>query len=149
MQEEPVTKLAIREAVTCRPDERVRGAVERMRDRNLGCVVVVDEQGRPVGMLTESMICQALVHDPSVVDEPVQMCMSDTWPWVKQSDPIALILEAMQAKNVRFICVVDEDGRVAGLTGQKGLMEYVAEHFPQQVMVQRVGSPPPTEREGA
>jgi hypothetical protein len=45
--------------------------------------------------------------------------------------------------------VVDEEGKVTALAGQKSLMEYVAEHFPGQVMVQRIGCPPCSEREGA
>jgi hypothetical protein len=56
----------------------------------------------------------------------------------------------MQTKNLRFVVVTDEDGKAIALTGQKGLMEYVAEHFPQQVMVQRVGVKPySSQREGA
>ena len=76
--------------------------------------------------------------------------MAEQLPWVKLSDPIADVLEAMQLKNLRFLCVIDEEGQLAGLTGQKGLMEYVADHFPSQVMVQRIGSKPYiTDREGA
>ena len=54
-------------------------------------------------------------------------------------------------RQVRHVTVVvtDDDGRVDALTGQKGLMEYVAEHFPKQVMVQRIGSPVIQDREGA
>ncbi len=56
----------------------------------------------------------------------------------------------MLLKNVRMLCVVDEQGRVVGLTGQRGLMEYVAEHFPGEVMVQRIGQPSyMSDREGA
>jgi hypothetical protein len=51
---------------------------------------------------------------------------------------------------VRFLIVINEHGQLAGLTGQKGLMEYVAEHFPGEVIVQRIGCKPYTEeREGA
>ena len=35
---------------------------------------------------------------------------------------------------------VDDAGRVTGLTGQKGLMEYVAERFPRQIKVQMMSS---------
>ena len=66
------------------------------------------------------------------------------------SDPIVSVLESLELKNIRFLAVVDEDGRLAGLTGQKGLMEYVADHFPGEVMVQRVGQTPFLhQREGA
>lgn len=53
--------------------------------------------------------------------------MATTFPCVKQTDPIGLIVDAMDAKNIRFVVVVDEHGKLAGLTVQKGVMEYVAE----------------------
>jgi hypothetical protein len=60
------------------------------------------------------------------------------------------VLAALEFTNIRFLIVVDDRGRLAGLTGQKGLMEYVAEHFPRQVTVQRIGCKPfLAEREGA
>ena len=66
------------------------------------------------------------------------------------TDPIADVLAALELKNVRFLAVLDEEGRLVGLTGQKGLMEYVADHFPGQVAVQRINCGPfPQEREGA
>jgi hypothetical protein len=76
--------------------------------------------------------------------------MADYWCCVNTSDPIAKVVAAMQAQNVRFVCVLDDEGRVTALSGQKGVMEYVAEHFPGQVMVQRIGCAPYTQqREGA
>lgn len=146
---ESVGQLDIRKPVLCGPNDSVRDAVNAMRTGNLGCVIVIDDDRRPLGMFTESMLVQLLVRDPSALGEPVSKHMAEQCPIASQSDRISFVLEAMETKNVRFIGVVDDDGRVVGLTGQKGLMEYIAEHFPQQVMVQRVGSPPPKEREGA
>jgi hypothetical protein len=76
--------------------------------------------------------------------------MADYHCCVKQSDPIVNVLLAMQAQNVRFVCVLDDEGRAVALTGQKGLMEYIADHFPGQIMVQRIGCAPYIQqREGA
>ncbi len=139
LQNDVVSELTLREPVTASAEETVRSAVERMRERKLGCTIIVDEARKPIGMLTESMIRQLLVDRSAILDDPISQHMARQWPWVQSNDPIADVLEAMQTKNVRFLCVVDEDGRLAGLTGQKGLMEYVASHFPMQVMVQRIG----------
>ena len=63
--------------------------------------------------------------------------------------PISDVLSAMEYKNVRF-CGRRRRRRLAGLTGQKGLMEYIADHYPDEVCVQRIGGAPfPLEREGA
>lgn len=150
MQKEKVSRLALREAATTSPDATLRKAVELMRNRQLGCIFAVDDEGKPVGEFTEAMLVQLIRKNPEAIEEPLQDHMATQWPWVKLTDPISDVLEALETKNVRFLCVVDEDGRVAGLAGQKGLMEYVADHFPGQVIVQRTGGHPyPIEREGA
>jgi hypothetical protein len=35
---------------------------------------------------------------------------------------------------------VDRDGKPIGLTGQKGVIEFIVEHFPRQVKVQMMRS---------
>lgn len=149
LSNEPVSRLALREPVLCGPDELIRDAVARMREQKLGCVIVVDDQSRPVGMFTENMLTRLMASSPAGLDDKLRARMAEQCHCVRPTDPVARVLEALQRSNTRFVCVVDDEGRVAGLTGQKGLMEFIAEHFPGQVMVQRVGSPPPSQREGA
>lgn len=149
-RDETVARLEIREPVIVTREETVEVAVKKMRDKDLGCATVVDEDHKPIGILTESMLTEMASHGTLRLDEPVEKHMADRVPWVKLSDPISDVVEAMQLKNIRMLCVVDDDGRVAGLTGQRGLMEFIADHFPGQVMVQRVGSTPYlADREGA
>jgi frataxin-like iron-binding protein CyaY len=69
---------------------------------------------------------------------------------LNQSEPIMQVWIAIQHKGLRFIGVVDDQDKIVGLTGQKGISEYIAEHCPQQVMVQRIGGKPGLQqREGA
>ena len=129
-------------------------AVRLMREKKLGCVIVADSQNKPVGMFTEAMVRHLLVENRAQLAEnlqdPVQKHMADQFPWAESTDPVVTVLDAMQTKNHRFVCVVDKDGCIAGLTGQKGLMEYIADHFPNLVLTQRAGAKAPlSEREGA
>ncbi len=150
MLEEPVSRLALREALTVAPNTSIREAVLLMREKRLGCVIAIDADRKPLGIFTEAMLRHLLAENPSGVDEPVESHMAQQFAWVTDQDPVVTVLEAMQAKNYRFVCVCSEAGQVIGLTGQKGLMEYIAEHFPQQVMTQNLGSRTPGEtREGA
>lgn len=68
---EPVSRFVLREPVTISPESTVRDAVLRMRERNLGCAIVVDEDQKPVGMFTESMLTKLLDRDPSRANEPI------------------------------------------------------------------------------
>lgn len=147
---EPVKRLALREPITLEPEGTIRDAIALMSDKNLGCVVVVDEAQKPVGMFTEGMLRHLLISSPDAIGGILQEQMASRFPWVQIDDPIQMVLDAMVEKNTRFVCVVDEAGKLVGLTGQKGLMEHVAEHFPFQVMVQHIeDSPYNIQREGA
>lgn len=150
MNSESVRNLNLRDPVLVKPDEKVRDVIKAMRASNLGCAILIDDEQNPVGMFTESMLTQLIASTSDVLDEPVSTHAAERWPQVTLADPISGVLEALETKNVRFLSVVDDQGRVAALTGQKGLMEYIADHFPGQVMVQRVGQKPfMHNREGA
>jgi len=150
IRNEPVSRLALREPVVVGREATVRDAVSRMREQKLGCAIVVDDERKPVGLFAESKLTRLLSDTPAAVYDPILEHHDPQWPTVKASEPISRVLSALELDNVRFLIVVDNQGRLAGLTGQKGLMEYVAEHFPRQVIVQRIGGKPyPAEREGA
>jgi len=146
---EPVRRLSLRQPATVLREATVADAVRAMRKARLGCVVIVDEDHRPVGLFTEAMLRMLLSQSSAVIQEPIAAHLAEQFPCVLASDPIELLLDAMETKNVRFVPVVDDEGRLIGLTGQKGMMEYVAEHFPRVVLGQRVGTRPfPAHREG-
>jgi CBS domain-containing protein len=150
IQTELVSQLALRDAILAQPEDTVRECVLRMREKQIGCVYVVDDERRPIGIFSEHLLNGILTKSPESLDEPVRNHMVETLAAVKLSDPIVRVLTAMQTEDKRFVCVMDDEGRVVGLTGQKGLMEYIAEHFPTQVMVQRIGCAPFIhQREGA
>ena len=150
LRNEPVSRLALREPVVVRSEATVREGILQMRERGLGCVIIVDDDRRPLGIFTEGMLRQMIVGNPAAIEEPLRDHMNRAVRWVRLTDPVAKVLQSMQFEKTRFVGVIDGAGRLVGLTGQKGLMEYVAEHFPQQVMVQRIGGPPHlAEREGA
>lgn len=150
LQSETVRRLPLREAITVGPKTHIRDVVARMRQKQLGCAIVVDEQGRPLGVFTERSVIDLLLEDPKLELAVVGDHLDQRWTAVRESDPIARVLEAVIDQGLRFVCVVNDEGKVTALTGQRGLSEYIAEYYPQQVMVQRVGGKPSTKhREGA
>ena len=147
LAEAPVSELALREPVVVPPETTLREAVRKMSESSLGCVIIVDHAGRPLGQLTESDLTRLLHKSPGAMDDPIERHATGGFVTVTSQDRVSRVLEAMQREDTRFVCVVDQKGVVAGLTGQKGLMEFVAEHFPQHVMVERVSSRPHQQRE--
>jgi CBS domain-containing protein len=145
-----ISEVHLRTPVCVGPTQTIAEVVQAMRAAHLGCVIIIDSDRKPLGMFTEGMLRELLVQNSRVVQNRIEDHMARRFPCLTASSPVEMILVAMQANNTRFICVLDESGRVVGLTGQKGLMEFVAECFPRQVMVQRIGGTPyPATREGA
>ena len=138
---ETVSELPLRRALTVTPDSTVNQACKLMRENKLGCVFVVDEQDRPLGKFTERQVLK-LVCGCVPLEEPVgpHMVPIPETGCVRMADPVVKVLEGMQQTRLRFLCVVDDAGKVVALTGQKGLMEYVTEHFPRQIKVQMMSS---------
>lgn len=147
---DPVSELNLRQVITVSPETTIRQAAIKMREGNLGCVIVVAPDGKPQGLFTERQITRLLVQGPHVLDHPVKDHLATPESPVDQNAPIADMTQLMFNRGLRFILVTGQNGRLSGLSGQKGFMEYVAEHFPRQIKVQRMASKIfMDEREGA
>ena len=147
-----VRSLSLREAIVVPPDRPVGEVIRLMREKGLGCAFVVGAASRPLGAFTQGVVTRSLRSRKISMDDSVGDHLDERWACVRLDDPIRSVLDAMVSRRVRFVCVTDDDGRVAALTGQKGLLEYMAEYFPTHVqnIVHRVGAEAiPLKREGA
>jgi predicted transcriptional regulator len=145
----PVGELPLRQLVAVGRETTVRQAMARMREAKLGCAVVVDEAGKPLGKFTERVLMRLLVEGHSL-DGKAASHMFGADDCVRADQPIQDMIRMMQTRHLRYIVVVDRQGKATDLTGQKGLMEFIADHFPRAVKV----SPPAEklhidQREGA
>ncbi len=150
IQQEPVRNLPLRKALSVTALASVREAILLMQQHQLGCVFVVDAHGHPLGVFHERILLSMLDESPDAIDGNVARFLDKRCAYVRLDEPISSVLWAIQSHDQRFVGVVDEAGKLVNLTGEKGLMEYVADHFPRQVMVAVPGSQiQSTMREGA
>lgn len=131
-----VKQMNLRPPVTISKSASVRDAVEAMRQAKLGCIIAVDEDEKAVGIFTEGMLRQGLNESVGLLDQPLADQIVARLPWVLPTDEVQMVLEAMEEHNIRFIAVLDAERHVVGITGQKTMMEFVAEVFPHEVMTQ-------------
>lgn len=147
---DPISNLELRDAIVVHQYTLVRTAVAVMRTHSLGCAVMVDRVGKPIGFFTEKSLLNVLVQNASMDDRPVCDFAERDFQSFKSSEPISRVWDAVVRDGVRFIAVTGEDGNLIGITGQRGLAEYISECFPRQTVVQRLGSKPwMQQREGA
>lgn len=126
METDRVASLPLREPIKVTPATILRGAIAMMRYRQLGCAVIV-EHGQPVGIFTERSVLELLTKNASLDELPVQEFADGNFHQVQLNDSVSSVWNAIRDEGRRFVCVVDDHGKLIGLTGQRGMSEYVAE----------------------
>lgn len=147
---ELVRALPLRNAILIEPYTVVRAAIAIMRTNALGCSIIVKPGRIPTGIFSERSVLDVLVQGASLDSRPVCEFADKNFVCVSEDEPIASVWDAIQTKGARFVCVTNGDGKILGLTGQRGIAEYFADCFAKQITVQRLGEKPwMCEREGA
>ncbi len=107
-------------------------AIALMQDRNEGYVVIT-EDARPVGMLTERDILRKVLPEKLPFDTPVAELMTSSPVVVSEDDSVAHIIGTMHAGGFRHVPVVDAGGRLKSVVSVKRIVEYLVDHFPNAV----------------
>ncbi|GAA2522524.1 MULTISPECIES: CBS domain-containing protein [Streptomyces] len=96
------------------PQASVVEVARRMRDEDIGAVVVA-EDGRLRGLVTDrDLTVRVLAEGGDVTDRRVQEACSAEVVTVSPDDPVDRAVELMRSKAVRRLPVVDRD-RVVGI----------------------------------
>jgi CBS domain-containing protein len=69
-----IQEIMTQSVVTAPPESAVQEVAALMRDRNVGSVVLVDDSGRPVGMVTDRDLTIDALADAADPDTPASEC---------------------------------------------------------------------------
>lgn len=86
----------------------------RMHSAGVGAVLVVDEEGRLLGVFTERDLLR-LVAEGGSLDGPVEAHMTSNPAVARPDTPLMEAGELMVRLGVRHLPVVDEEGRPVGI----------------------------------
>jgi CBS domain-containing protein/glycosyltransferase involved in cell wall biosynthesis len=96
--------------------------VDSMVRENVGAVVV-EEDDRPVGIITERDVLERVIKPQKDFElTPARDVMSRPIITIEAGRPISEALEVMRVNNIRRLVVVD-DGALVGLTTERRLLE--------------------------
>lgn len=118
------------------PDASLDQAVAIML-RNSACYVLAVEDGRPVGILTERDLAGLLDNDGLSSTVTLREVMHFPVLTVPRSTPVYEIAGLMQARQLRHMVVLDDDGQVAGMVTLHKLMERLTESLISEQSLQR------------
>ncbi len=117
--------LFTRNVVTAGPDEALAGIAQRMQKHNVGTVVIV-EDGRPVGIITDRDLALALGARGLSPKVPVREVMTRHVLAVPEDTGVFTATRFIQDSNVRRLPVVDREDRVVGVVSLDDLLRCLA-----------------------
>lgn len=132
-QTDPVSALGLPPPVAIGRDASVGEALEAVKRHGMGYVLVV-EDGRPVGLMSEREVLMKIVARDVKYDESVDKYMSRDPQTLTSKDPIAVAIQMMNEGGERNIPIVDESGQAIAVLRTLDIVHFLAEAFPAQVM---------------
>jgi CBS domain-containing protein len=120
-----VQELMNRVVRTCSEGDSLAQAARTMWECDVGCLVVTDNEQRPIGMLTDRDVLMATFRRGiTPLDGRVRDAMTTNIRTVGPNCTLDQLELLMQAARIRRVPVVDTAGRVIGIVGLGDLAQY-------------------------
>ena len=98
------------------PDVGLAAAARTMSDYGCGALPVLDNSGRPIGILTDRDVCRAVAVGSRFAGAmKVREAMTPNPTTCAPGTPLAEALEIMAERKIRRLPVVDVQGRLVGI----------------------------------
>ena len=120
-----VEALAMKNLLTSPPNATVREAVERMTERRVGAILVVDE-GKLVGIFSERDAIQRVIAPGLDADRTLlaEVCTNEPQVVLRDS-PLKDCVDLVKKHSFRHVPVVDDKGRPVGILSSRDFLSYV------------------------
>lgn len=105
---ETVNDFMRKRLITIEESASVQEAANRMKDKNVSSLVVVDEISRPLGLITErDLVRKVCIHDVSTSKLIIKEIMSSPLITIDSNSSASEAADMMLRNNVRHLLVVD------------------------------------------
>jgi CBS domain-containing protein len=132
-QTDPISALGLPPPVCIGRSSTVGEALAAVQQHGMGYVLIV-EDGRPVGIMSEREVLMKIVARDVKYDESVEKFMSHNPETLTLKDRIAQAIQLMNEGGERNIPIVDAGGRAVAVLRTLDIIHFLAEAFPAQVM---------------
>lgn len=116
------------EVIFAGPGDTLLTAFKRMRAADVSQVPVVDENGRPVGILDESDVLVKVHRDGTQFNAPVKTAMTNK---IETLSPKAKIPDLLEVFERGRVAIVMDGDKFLGLITRSDLLSYLRRHMPK------------------
>lgn len=103
-----------RQVVTIHPQQRIRDAVRLLSEHNIGALVVVDEQERLVGIISERDIIRGVATNENIASSLVSELMTSKVITGVPQDDLFSVAHTMTERRFRHLPILEDD-RLVGI----------------------------------
>jgi signal-transduction protein with cAMP-binding, CBS, and nucleotidyltransferase domain len=132
----PVKDLIQRKVVTIEPEDPVMLAAQRMKDKMVGSLVVLDGD-KPAGIITDRDIAIRVVGAGKDPTTPVREVMTRDPITIRDDASFFGLTKAFREAGVRRLIVVDKDGKLVGLISIDDILELLTTEFANLIVAIR------------
>jgi len=137
-----VGRICVRSVDVAKMNESVSVAARRMHARNVGTLIVVDDDQRPLGLVTDrDLVVRVLAESRNASQTTVGDVMSRLPHTVNEETPIEDAMGIMRDGPYRRLPVVGHDGRLVGILSLDDILDLLAEEFGEIGRLLRKESP--------
>lgn len=118
-------ELAETDVVTAHADDPLTSIVEQMADEDVGTVVIVEDD-RPTGLVTDRRIALTLAENPDVSEMTAGDVMTGDPVTVTDGTSVIEVVQVLGDQGIRRVPVVDDDGRLTGIVSLDDMLVLLA-----------------------
>ena len=118
----------------CTADASLKDAAQLMADYDCGEIPVVDDSGRPVGVVTDRDIACRGMAQGKAADTLISEVMSSPAVTVTPETSLDDCCKTLEENQIRRVPVVDESGSCCGMVSQADIARNASEHDTAQVV---------------
>lgn len=115
-------------AITVKADATMEVAMKTMIDKHIGSLIIANDMGNPIGIITEHDIFQIAYRcRGDIMGLKVRDYMTETLATGALIDTVEDIARMMIRNNIRHIPITDESGTVCGVLSIRDILSAMAD----------------------
>ncbi len=118
--------------ITVRPDQSLKDAIDLLVEHDIGALIVVDELGQPVGIISERDIIREAARTETLLAQTVARVMTKDLIVCSPQDDLGAVLQTMIARHFRHLPIVEQK-RLIGLISIRDVLKVQLDEYQGEV----------------
>jgi len=114
--------------VTIRPEHTLKEAAATLAQHNIGAMVVTDEAGQVIGILSERDLARAAARNDNFLTQTVGEVMTRQVVCGTPQDDVMSVMETMTNRRFRHLPIIDR-GKLAGMVSIGDMVKAIMQDY--------------------